>query len=195
MGTEPEARRARADVVRNRRRILAAAQEAFEASGADASYEDIARRAGVGSATLYRHFPTRYALMEEVLRGQVAALCERGRALLDEDDPLGALRAWLREFLAVSAERGLAEALLSSRRRETEGFFDACHSEMLEVGASLLDRARGAGLARSDVQAADVLTLVSMIAASVPVRDGRPGSAPGRAEARRLLDLVIDGIR
>src|SRR5687767_14837055 len=115
MATEPEARRARADLVRNRQRILAAAQEAFEATGADTSYEDIARRAGVGSATLYRHFPTRYALLEEVLRGQVAALCARGRALLDEDDPLRALRTWLREFLAVSAERGLAEALLSSQ--------------------------------------------------------------------------------
>jgi AcrR family transcriptional regulator len=158
-------------------------------------YEDIARRAGVGSATLYRHFPTRYALLEEIVRAQVASLCERGRALLDEDDPLRALRRWLREFLAVSAERGLADALLRSQRRETEGFFDACHAEILEVGESLLDRSRNAGLARSDVEVADLLAVASMIAASAPIRNGRPGTAGGQAEAQRLLDLVVDGIQ
>jgi AcrR family transcriptional regulator len=174
----------RADVRRNRERILAAASDAFAEHGAEASFEDIARRAGIGSATLYRHFPTRYALVEELLRSKVEALCDRGRELLSSPDPRAALVTWLADLMATSSERGLADALLRSGRRETGGFFAACHAAVLDVGTALLERCREAGAARTDVDPADLLALVSMIARS----------AAGPDEAERLLALVVRGL-
>lgn len=180
---------------RNRLRIVEAARAEFATGGVDASYEEIARRAGLGSATVYRHFPTRYALLAEVLRTQVTELCNHGRALLQRDDPAESLHTWLTELLGLASERGLADALLRTERRETEGFFDECHAEIIAVASALLARCRQAGYARDDVEPGDVVALVSMIASGTSpdhARTARPDSA---AAADRLLALAIHGIR
>src|SRR5437667_8713161 len=103
----------RADARRNRERLLAAATSAFAERGADAPLEDIARRAGVGIGTLYRHFPTRTDLQAAVFRSQVIAVCDRGDALLTEQAPPGqAFAAWMRSLAGyLVTKRGLSHAL------------------------------------------------------------------------------------
>jgi AcrR family transcriptional regulator len=182
--------RLRADARRNRDRLIAVAREAFAERGADASLDDIARRAGVGPGTLYRHFPTRMALMEAVYRDGVEALCAEAYDLLLSPSPGDALAAWLRSFLAYAAtKRGLAKALMAMAGDEKPPFFAACHDMISEAGAALLARAQAAGAVRPDVQLWDLLKLVSGIAMTCE-------QAPDcEIMADRLLALVMDGVR
>src|SRR5947208_2495681 len=112
----------RADASRNAARLLAAAREVLAEAGNDVALDAIARRAGVGNATLYRHFPTRGDLLVAVYADEVAELCARGAALLQDPDPVGALFAWLEEFvLHVAAKRPLAHAATEGAdKRRTE---------------------------------------------------------------------------
>lgn len=179
----------RVDARRNYDRLLAAAHEVFDEQGADASLEEIARRAGLGSATLHRHFPSRYALMAAVYWNQIEALCAAGRELGDANPPGEALTDWLRQLIAVAAERGLATALMTSQRDATARLFDACHDAIRAAAAPLLTRAKQAGAIRADVEPEDVLQLANAIALLVE-HDSDP-----RLRADRFLDLLVEGLR
>jgi len=162
----------------------------FAEAGVDASLDEIARRAGVASGTLYRHFPTRLDLIEAVLAEQIAALVESGRALLAADDGFAALSTWLRATLDHGLTyRGLSAAVMSSALDRDRDVVSRWHAEMFEVGAALLDRARSAGTVVADADATDVLKLVGAIAWAAQ-------DAPdGVAQADRLFGLVLNGLR
>jgi AcrR family transcriptional regulator len=178
----------RADARRNYRQLVEQAKVVFAESGADASLDEIARRAGVASGTLYRHFPTRLDLIEVVLTEQIAALVGSGQALLAADDAFAALSTWLRAILAHGLTyRGLSAAVLNSAL--DHDVVARWHAELFEVGAALLERARRSGAVVADADAGDVLKVVGAIAWAV--QDAPDGSA----QADRLLALVVNGLR
>lgn len=181
-----EPRPLRADARRNRARLLEAAEAAFTTSGTDASLDDIARQAGVGIGTLYRHFPTRDDLVEALIHSGMQEIIELGDELLDSDDPFDALQTWLRALVQHAATfRGLAESLVEARCGKSP-LTAACHQQEA-AGAALLDRAQQLGYVRSDATVDDILDLVSAIAW---VTDRGP-----RGDAGRLLTLALDGLR
>jgi AcrR family transcriptional regulator len=178
----------RADARRNVARLIAVAREAFSERGADASMDDIARRAGVGSGTLYRHFPTKAALIEAVYRDGVNTLCERGEEYLTTLPPDTALFEWLRALVAyVTQKRGLAGSLLASI--DTTSLFADVHAKIAASGGALLERAKEAGAVRSDVELNDVVKLASAIA------HAGEQSPEGADLSDRLLRLAFDGLR
>jgi AcrR family transcriptional regulator len=173
----------RADAQRNYDALVTAAAAAFARDGADASLEEIARQAGVGSATLHRHFASRQALLNAVFHGRVEALCAQARELAEGAEPGPALGIWLRAVGAyVSSTRGLASSLVPSSG-------NVCLSLVEAAGDELLTSARAAGAVRTDVSIRDLLTLVNAVAMAVEHCPGDNGS-----EAGRLLGLAIDGI-
>jgi AcrR family transcriptional regulator len=178
----------RADGRRNYERILEAARRAFADHGPEASLEAIARDAGVGSATLHRHFPHRYALMEAAYWSQIVDLCAYGNELADSTEPGPALRRWLSALVELAAERGLAHALVRAPDGEAEGLFDACHSAIRKAGGTLLRRAKAAGEVRRDVSLDDLLQMANAIALAVEHDDDRS------RRAARLLRLMADGM-
>ncbi|GGT20394.1 MULTISPECIES: TetR/AcrR family transcriptional regulator [Streptomyces] len=177
----------RADARRNREKILTAAVRVFAEEGLDAHLERVAKAAGVGSATLYRNFPTREALIEAVYRNEVAQLCEAVPGLLAARPPYEALRAWTRLFLDyVTAKLGMAEALRAIAA--TGGNPYGQSRDMIEAALSdLMDACVAAGAIRSDVAPGDVSAALAGIALS----SARPDQ---RDQAERLLDLVLDGL-
>jgi AcrR family transcriptional regulator len=176
----------RADARRNRERLLAAATAAFAENGADAPLEDIAKRAGVGIGTLYRHFPTRLALQEGVFRSQVESVCERGRELASAPSPGDAFAAWLRVLGGfLGTKRGLSSALIANFGKDSE-LISSCGLSMRATAAQLLERAQKAGAVRPDVTAMDVMRLMHGIGVAVE-------HSPGDAD--RLLSMMFDGMR
>ncbi|HEY3688117.1 MAG TPA: helix-turn-helix domain-containing protein, partial [Streptosporangiaceae bacterium] len=175
---------------RNYERLVEQARIAFAESGVDASLDDIARRAGVASGTLYRHFPTRLDLVEAVLAGQIAELAEAGRGLLTAGDAFDAVAAWLRAALAHALTyRGLAAAVMNAALDRGNDAAAAWHGELFEVGAALLTRARQSGAITADTDEADLLKMVGAIAWAVQ-------DAPdARAQSDRLLTLLLNGLR
>lgn len=179
----------RADARRNYDRLLAAAAGAFAEHGADdVSLEEIARRAGVGIGTLYRHFPARQALLEAVYKDQVDGLEVLAGKLLASESPADALAQWMKAFVAFGrTKRSLSTALVATMGKDSE-FLSACSTTLRSCTDALLGRAKEAGLVRPDVQPADVLRLShGLILAS----DAAP-SDPGQAD--RMLGLLIDGL-
>ena len=175
----------RADARRNYEKLIAAGRETFAESGADASLEEIARRAGVGIGTLYRHFPTRQALLEAVYVDEVEAL-SRSAAELADLPPWESLAAWLRRYVTYAAtKRALAEELSASMGAESS-VFAMCKGVILEAGEPLFRRAQEAGVVRRDADFMDVLRMVFGIAAI-------PAPEPGQIE--RILDVALDGLR
>ena len=180
----------RADARRNYGRLVEQAKITFAESGVDASLDEIARRAGVASGTLYRHFPTRLDLVEAVLAEQIAELVDLGRRQLTAADEFDALATWLRATLGHGLTyRGLSAAVLNSALDRDRSLVSAWHAELFEVGAELLARARRAGVVAAGAEAADVLRMVSAIAWAA--HDGPDGSA----QAGRLLALLLNGLR
>ena len=176
----------RADARRNRERLLAAATTAFAEKGADAPLEDIAKRAGLGIGTLYRHFPTRLALQEGVFRSQVETVCDRGRELAGAPSPGDAFAAWLRVLAGfLTTKRGLSGALIANFGKDSE-VMSSCGQSMRATAAQLLERAQKAGALRSDISAMDVLRLMHGIGVAVE-------HSPGDAD--RLLSMMLDGMR
>ena len=175
----------RADAVRNYDKLVAAAREAFGEDGAAASLEDIARRAGVGIGTLYRHFPTRQELLEAAYLEEVDAMA-RSAADVADLPPWDALAAWLRQFVGyVATKYALAEELFAYIDPDAE-FFRGCREAVLGAGEPLLKRAQGAGVVRPDTDISDVVRMVGSIA--------RMQSAePDQIE--RILDVALDGLR
>jgi AcrR family transcriptional regulator len=178
----------RADVLRNRQRLLEAARRAFATDGDRAALEAIARDAGVGIGTLYRHFPTRETLVEAVHGAEVQRLCDRAPELLAEHAPDVALRAWMDRFADyLAAKREMAGAL---RAAIASGTITAAKSrERLSVAIqSILDAGTAADVLRADVPAADVVaTMVGIFLAC--------GEPEQREQAGRMLDLLVDGLR
>lgn len=175
----------RADARRNYDRLLEAARSAFAEKGAEASLEDIARRAGVGVGTLYRHFPTRQALLESVYIEEVEALCSSAADLTGEP-PWDALTSWLDRFVDyVSTKRALGEQLLATMSPDSTVFRN-CHDAIYAAGEPLLQRAKSSGVVRSDVEFTDVIRLVSGI---TMVKNATPD------EIRRVLAMALDGLR
>ena len=182
------ARPLRADAQRNVQKLLDAARDAFAAEGPNAPLDDIARAAGVGAGTLYRHFPNRLALLEAVYRDNVERLCAEGDHLAATEPPADALVDWLRAFVGiVSQKRGLAAAL-SDEGRGRE-LFAECHAMINTTGTQLLDNAKAAGAVRGDVALNDLLKMVGAFAAA------GEASPEGSALSERLLALSMDGLR
>jgi len=179
----------RADARRNYERLLDAASKVFVAEGADASLDEIARQAGVGIGTLYRHFPTRQCLLEAVFLDQVDDLRVAAQVLAADPVPVDALARWLRAHIAHGRKgRSLGSSVMSAKLQEGSEVNIACRA-MLDGGQALLERAQDAGQVRADVQLTDVLKMVHGI---VLVTEGAPD---GDARAERMLDLLIDGVR
>ncbi|KQX10906.1 TetR family transcriptional regulator [Streptomyces sp. Root431] len=179
----------RADARRNLDKIVAAAGAVIAERGAEASLEEVARRAGVGSATLHRHFPSRQALLEAVFKDRVETLCAKADDLLadPEADPGQALATWLHAVAAHAvANRGLGSSLM---RDADPALGETCHDMITTAGDALLARARAAGAVRPGVTVTRLLKLVGAIALATE-RD-----ADGPAEAELLLRLAIDGVR
>jgi AcrR family transcriptional regulator len=185
-----QARRSlRADARRNREMIIAAAEDLFLRDGADASLEEIARRAGVGSATLHRHFPTRKGLLEVVYFDHVKELCDAAESLAADHDPAEALIAWLRLVDArATVNNGLAVAMAAGEDGETPGSLQSCHAMIAAAGGLLLERAIGARAVRSGVDIRDLLGLVNALARASSGRDSASG------DENRLLTLALTGI-
>lgn len=177
----------RADARRNYNAILVAADELFTAHGPNASLDEIARRAGVGNATLYRHFPDRRDLLVAVCVGEVAALCALGEELGADPNPSRAFSRWLRAYIEhVSGKHGLAAAFATGRREDSE-LVAACQSAVEAIGSSLLQRAKDHGPVRDDVDLSDVITLVNAIAMAAETTDN--------TGVDRLLEIVLTGIQ
>ena len=187
--SEPAGRSLRADARRNRELIIAAAEDLFLRDGANASLEEIARRAGVGSATLHRHFPSRKNLLETVYSDHVKELCDAAQALAADHDPAEALIAWLRLIDARAAvNNGLAAAMAASEDGGTPGSLQSCHAMIAAAGGALLQRAIGSGAVRPDVGIHDLLRLVNALARA----DG--GHDRTSEDENRLLMLALTGI-
>jgi AcrR family transcriptional regulator len=181
-------RKPRADAVRNRERVLEAAKAVFSAGGTDASLDAVARRAGVGIGTLYRHFPTREALYEAVYRREVEQLADLAEHLKDEPKPVEALRRWLRSNVEfVATKKGMTTALALAAQGSPELKSYSLDRLSNAVGA-LLDRAIAAGEIRSDVSPED---LIRALVGMCYVHD-QPG---WQSAVLRLLDVFVDGLR
>ena len=181
-------RKPRADALRNRERVLEAAKAVFSAGGSDASLEAVARHAGVGIGTLYRHFPTREALYEAVYRREVEQLGELAEQLKSEAAPVEALRKWLRanvEFVATKKGMAAALALAAQPPSALTAF---SYERLTKAIGALLERAVAAGELRGDVGPEDLLrALVGMCL----LHD----QAGWQASVVRMLDVLVDGLR
>jgi AcrR family transcriptional regulator len=184
-----DVRKPRADALRNRERVLEAAKTVFSAGGPDASLEAVARHAGVGIGTLYRHFPTREALYEAVYRREVEQLGELAEQLKSEAAPVEALRRWLRanvEFVAT--KKGMAAALALAAGPPPSELTAFSYERLTKAIGTLLARAVEAGEIRDDIGPGDLLrALVGMC-----LLHDQPG---WQASVVRMLDVFIDGLR
>jgi AcrR family transcriptional regulator len=175
----------RADAKRNRELLLTAAHAAFTENGASASLEDIARRAQVGVGTLYRHFPTRQALLEAVYVDEVEALCRSADDFADQD-PWDALVLWFDRFVDyVATKRALAEEMMATVSADAP-VFRQCHDAIFAAGEPLLARAKEAGVVRADAEFTDVIRMVSGV---TMIRNATPD------DIRRVLKMAMDGLR
>ena len=181
-------RKPRADAVRNHERVLAAAKAVFSAGGPEASLEAVAKRAGVGIGTLYRHFPTREALFEAVYRREVQQLSELAETLKSEAEPVEALRRWMRSNVEfVATKKGMLAALALTVNSSSELYAHTFDRLTKAVGA-LLERAIAAGEIRADISPEDLLrALVGMC-----YMHDQPG---WQKSVLRLVDVFVDGLR
>ena len=178
----------RADAQRNRDRLLAVAVRAFSKDGPDVTLESIARDAGVGIGTLYRHFPTREALVEAVYRKDLAQLCDAAADLLRAAPPDQATRAWMDRFIDyMITKRGMADALRALIASGGDPFVQS-RGRLLGAITMLLAAGVAVGTIRGDVEPGDVLASLS----GVSLAAGEPAR---RDQARRMLDLLMDGLR
>lgn len=181
-------RKPRADAQRNRARLLKTAKAAFAEKGAEASLDEIARTAGVGAGTLYRHFPTRDALIEAVYRHETEQLVAAATRLSGTHAPTAALREWLQLFVDYMATKhGMYEAL-NSIVGGTSELYSASTEQMTRAIAKLIDRAAASGDIRSDFDPLDLLRALAGVA--------NMSSGPdGTKAAKRMIDILMAGIR
>ncbi|MGN5377304.1 TetR/AcrR family transcriptional regulator [Streptomyces lasalocidi] len=186
-GQERSARRV--DARRNREKLLAAADEVLTAHGPYAPLDEIAKRAGVGNATLYRHFPTRQALLEAIYWTEVEALQAAGKELEEASDPAEALVSWLRAFIRhATAKRGLASALVAVVDDDDSPLLAACHDAIRSAGRPLFERAQRVGAIRPDITLDELLILVTGITLAFKRGDILDSST-------RMLTFLMEGVR
>jgi AcrR family transcriptional regulator len=184
----PEAKPLRADAQRNRDRLLQVAREAFAEEGVAVPLDVIARRAGVGPGTLYRHFPTKEALFEAVVHDRLHALVHRARELGGSDDPGAALTAFLDHLLREAApKQDLVDALVGSGVDIQPAVF-ATAAVLRDEIARLLDRAQAVGTVRPDLTPDDLMALVSAFLHAMRPRTSTP------ADPARLLSVLVTGL-
>ncbi|AIY48411.1 MULTISPECIES: TetR/AcrR family transcriptional regulator [Mycolicibacterium] len=177
----------RADAARNRARLLEVAYETFAAEGLSVPIDEIARRAGVGAGTVYRHFPTKEALFQAVIAERIRGVVEEGRSLLAEADPAEAIFMFLRSMVLQwgAADRGLVDALAGSGI-DVNTLVPEAEDEYLTVVGDLLAAAQRAGTVRSDITVADVKALLV----------GCQAMQSYNADvAERVTSVVFDGLR
>ncbi|MFG1641469.1 TetR/AcrR family transcriptional regulator [Amycolatopsis sp. NPDC049252] len=177
----------RADARRNYERIVATAKVLFAEHGADVPLDDIAKTAGVGAGTLYRHFPTREQLIETVYRDEISLLADRALVLHDELAPWEALEAWLGEQVTWVVERHKLAAILKESIDSGSETFQYCQKRLRGATGTLVEAAQAAGLVRADVTGADVLRLGH--GAGMAVRNCSP------EEGKLVLRVILDGLR
>jgi AcrR family transcriptional regulator len=183
-----DARPLRVDAQRNRDRLLDAAGRAFSQDGPEVTLDAIAKDAGVGIGTLYRHFPTREALVEATYRNELARLCDAAADLLQTMPPDEATRTWMDRFVEyMTTKRGMADALRAVIASGGNPYSES-RDRLTDAMATLLQAGAAAGTVRSDIEPGDVLTSLS----GVSLAAGEPAQ---RDQARRLLDLLMDGLR
>ena len=180
------ARPKRADARRNYEKILAAAREAFAEGGEETSLEGIAKRAGVGIGTLYRHFPNRQALLEAVYVDEVEAVSRSAAELADSAEPWEALNAWFERLIGYMATKRALAAELFDYMDKDASLFQVCRTSLFDAGEPLLKRAQEAGEVRSDVTISDVIHLVGGIG-KMPTTDP--------AQVEHILRIALDGLR
>jgi AcrR family transcriptional regulator len=181
-------RKPRADAQRNRDRVLEVAKEAFTRSGADASLDDIAKQAGVGAGTLYRHFPSRDELLEAVYRTEVEKLAAAEKKFAETMPPMEALRAWMLLFVDYIATKKIIAPALNTMVGGPSKVFEASHAQIWEAIRALVKRAIKSGDIRKDLDAIDLLRALIGVANVASSRDWQQS-------ARRLVDILISGSR
>lgn len=186
--SEETERPLRADARRNRERILQSALAAFAESGADAQIDDVARHAGVGVGTVYRHFPTKQALLTELVRQTFRLFTGRAREALEAGgEPFALIEGLLRRIAETAAEDAGVQYTLAGSDGRAEAEAQAEQDELIAVIAELIERARRAGTIRPDIEAIDIGMLMCGVCSAM-------GPRPG-FDWRRHLDLVIDTLR
>jgi AcrR family transcriptional regulator len=182
----PDCRPMRADARRNRDRILAAAASAFSTYGTDAQMDDVARAARVGVGTVYRHFPTKEALISELVRRKFERFIANARAGLEEADPWEAFAGVLRANAAVMAQDAAVQQIIL-RTPESWTFAAAERDELRAIGAQLVRRAQEDGALRADVTVDDIPMIMCGVSSTM--------AAGGPFDWRRHLELILDGLR
>lgn len=178
----------RADAQRNRELLLAAAVAAFSRNGPEVTLESIAKAAGVGIGTLYRHFPSREALVDAAYRSELARLCDSAPELLAAMPPDQALRTWMEAFLEyMTTKRGMSDALRMVIASGGDPFAES-RARLLAAVTALLEAGAAGGVLRGDLDPADLMASIS----GVSLAAGEPAQ---RVQAGRLLDLLMDGLR
>jgi AcrR family transcriptional regulator len=183
-----EGRKPRADARQNRERILVAAREAFTKSGASASLDDIAKQAGVGAGTLYRHFPSREDLLKEVYRVGAEKLGRAAHEFEKTLPPVEALRSWMLLFVDFIAEKQLIAPALNALLENPKEFYEASSFPIWDAVRALVKRAVESGDLREDIDAIDLLRALIGVANISSSPDWQPS-------ARRLVDILVTGSR
>jgi AcrR family transcriptional regulator len=181
-------RKARTDARRNRERVLEVAKAAFTRSGADASLDDIARQAGVGPGTLYRHFPTRDALIEAVYHTEVEKLAAAQRELSAKLSPIEALRAWMMLFIDYIATKEIIAPVLNSVVGGPSRLYDSSRAQVTGAINALVKAAMKSGDIRKDLEPFDLLRALIGVSNIATGPDWQES-------ARRLVDILIKGSR
>jgi AcrR family transcriptional regulator len=176
----------RADARRNCEHIVATAREAFSELGPDAPLDVIARRAGVGSATLYRHFPTREVLIAAVYRPDIADLASSALDLAQRHAPREALERWIGEYFVPAQEQGGLAVMLKDAVVRAPEVFSRDKQQLNDAVQRLVAAAQQAGEVRKDIEANDILRMAHGIAMASP-------DAPRARE--RMLAIMFDGLR
>ena len=174
--------------MRNRERLLEVAKDAFTRSGANASLEEIAKQAGVGPGTLYRHFPTREALLEAVYRSEMEKLAVAEQKLARELPPIEALRAWLLLFVDAIAAKQLIAPAVNTLVGDPKKMFESSYAQMWDAVRALVKRAIRSGDIRKDLDPLDLLRALIGVANVATSPDWQQS-------ARRLVDILITGSR
>jgi AcrR family transcriptional regulator len=184
----PARRKPRADAQRNRERILEVAKKAFTRSGADASLDDIARHAGVGPGTLYRHFPTREELLQAVYRSEMEKLAAAERKFAQSMPPVEALRAWLFLFVDAIETKQIIAPALNTLIGDPRKVFAASYAQIHQAIHALVKRAIESGDIRRDLDPMDLLRALVGVANVATSPDWQKS-------AKRLVDILISGSR
>lgn len=176
----------RADAQRNAARIVAVAKQVFAEHGIDAPLDEIVKKAGIGAGTLYRHFPTRDALIEAIYREEIIALADLGKRLREELPPEQALCAWMHAQLEfIFANKGLARSLKTAMDHNGENF-DYCRKAMRATAAELLTPLQESGVVRSDIEVVELLRMAHAVSIAT--------EEDGVARAGRMLDIMLTGL-